>query len=170
MHAGDRVGKVVARLDLDPGRAVLHPWNLLDPFLAAPPQRIELQAWGVVLGASGHQTPHNHSAAWLSGVYYAQVPRVVSESRDEHAGWLEFRRPHPKYPCSVEPEVKAFQPSEGLIVNRRAANQTNRALASRPGGPGFAMTPRRHLAYLYNANNLPGDDPTSTYSTSAQVP
>ena len=44
--------------------------------------------WGVVLEKGGHQTPHIHPSAWLSGVYYARVPEAIgSEAPD---GWLEF--------------------------------------------------------------------------------
>ena len=39
------------------------------PFLAKRPKRYRLTAWAVVLQAQGHQIPHNHPSAWLSGVY-----------------------------------------------------------------------------------------------------
>ena len=102
-------------------RAVVDYANALSgqsdhPFPLSLPRQVALQSWGVVLGAGGHQIPHIHPGAWLSGVYYVQVPGIVDEQASEHAGWLEFGRPHPNYPCTVEPEVETVKPECGLMV------------------------------------------------------
>ncbi|MCH8835591.1 MAG: tetratricopeptide repeat protein [Proteobacteria bacterium] len=86
------------------------------PFLARPPERFGLSVWGVVLEGPGHQIPHIHPAAWLSGVYYAQLPDVVGESGPRGAGWIEFGRPPEHFHCTVEPEVRLVRPEEGLMV------------------------------------------------------
>ena len=44
------------------------------PFLDRCPDAFEISVWGVVMQESGHQVPHIHPAAWLSGVYYVEVP------------------------------------------------------------------------------------------------
>ncbi|MCH7694631.1 MAG: hypothetical protein IID50_14405, partial [Proteobacteria bacterium] len=86
------------------------------PFLARPPERFGLSVWGVVLEGPGHQIPHIHPAAWLSGVYYAQLPDVVGESGPRGAGWIEFGRPPEHFHCAAEPEVRLMRPEEGLMV------------------------------------------------------
>ena len=40
--------------------------------------------------AGGHQIPHIHPSAWLSGVYYVTVPDSVVGARDNYSGWLRF--------------------------------------------------------------------------------
>ncbi len=106
----DIIGQVVANYVGSLVRVAGHP------FVDAVPRQAALQAWGVVLGPGGHQIPHIHPGAWLSGVYYVRVPRLVEEPGPARAGWLEFGRPHPNYPCTVEPDVEAFEPEEGLMV------------------------------------------------------
>jgi len=92
-----------------------HPAQSDHPFLADPPARWHLTVWSVVMEAQGHQVPHIHPA-WLSGVYYPRVPPVVSAGADRHAGWIEFGRPGVMIPATVEPEVRAYRPEEGLMV------------------------------------------------------
>jgi uncharacterized protein (TIGR02466 family) len=86
------------------------------PFIASKPDRYRLTAWSVVLEAQGHQIPHIHPSAWLSGVYYAEVPDVVSTPGEHPAGWIEFGRPPEHYHTRTEPEAKLFQPREGLLL------------------------------------------------------
>ena len=87
------------------------------PFSAANwPARWTLRAWATVLDASGHQDPHHHPSGWLSGVYYVRVPPGVSRSPDDTAGWIEFGRPDPFFGLTAEPEVRLFQPEEGLML------------------------------------------------------
>ena len=86
------------------------------PFLAKRPKRYRLTAWAVVLQAQGHQIPHNHPSAWLSGVYYVKLPDIVRAPGQGPAGWIEFGRPPEHFHGTVEPEVRAFQPEEGLML------------------------------------------------------
>ncbi|MCH8959042.1 MAG: sulfotransferase, partial [Proteobacteria bacterium] len=58
------------------------------PFLSRKPKHWRLTAWVTILNREGHQLPHIHPAAWLSGVYYVQVPE--QDSNLENAGWIEF--------------------------------------------------------------------------------
>ena len=87
-----------------------------DPFLANPPQRWRLSGWGVVLEAQGHQIPHIHPSAWLSGDYYVKLPDIVGMPGQRQAGWIEFGRPPEHLHCTVEPDVRAVQPEEGLML------------------------------------------------------
>jgi len=91
------------------------PEDKSHPFLASRPDRWKLTAWAVVMDTGGHQAGHIHSAAWVSGVYYVQLPNIGNLPEQGQAGWIEFGRPQPGFRCKVEPEVKSFQPEEGLM-------------------------------------------------------
>ena len=84
------------------------------PFLQARPEQAELQAWGVVLGSGGHQLPHIHPRAWLSGVYYAQVPDASQLASEQSC--LEFGRPPADYPLQAAPRLRFVRPEPGLLV------------------------------------------------------
>ena len=86
------------------------------PFLASRPDRWKLTAWAVVMDTGGHQAEHIHSAAWVSGVYYVQLPNIGNLADQGQAGWIEFGRPQPGFRCKVEPDVKSLQPEEGLMI------------------------------------------------------
>lgn len=103
---GDAVADYMAALPVDQAH----------PFLANRPNRFRLTAWAIVLQAQGHQIPHNHPSAWLSGVYYVKLPAIVGVSGQGEAGWIEFGRPPDHFHRTVEPEVRAFQPEEGKMV------------------------------------------------------
>lgn len=59
-----------------------------DPLLALQPERSFLRAWGLVLRDDKWQDWHVHQAAWISGVYYVQVPDTGSAS--DRPGAIEF--------------------------------------------------------------------------------
>lgn len=86
------------------------------PFLAMRPARYALSVWGVVLSGAGHQVPHIHPSAWLSGVYYPKVPQAVEPPGTGQAGWIEFGRPPEHFHCRQAPRVTAFRPEEGLML------------------------------------------------------
>ncbi len=86
------------------------------PFVDAMPARYRLTAWSVVLESHGHQIPHIHPSAWMSGVYYVALPDAVAASTRDTGGWIEFGQPPDHYHGTVEPELVVKQPSEGLLV------------------------------------------------------
>jgi len=102
----EAVADYITQLPVDPAH----------PFLATRPSRYRLTAWAIVLQAEGHQIPHNHPSAWLSGVYYVQLPAIVAMPGQQQAGWIEFGRPPDHFHTTVEAEVRAFQPEEGLML------------------------------------------------------
>lgn len=63
-----------------------HPW------LDARPERAILNCWCVITDGPGHETWHIHPSAWLSGVYYIQIPAAVL-SGDGPAGCIAFGLP-----------------------------------------------------------------------------
>jgi tetratricopeptide (TPR) repeat protein len=86
------------------------------PFTAKCPKDWSLSVWGVVMQAAGHQIPHIHPAAWLSGVYYPRLPEIVSASDGSKAGWIEFGRPPDHFHNARDPETLSIQPEQGLMV------------------------------------------------------
>ena len=81
------------------------------------PPETRMRMWGVVMHAGGHQIPHIHPAAWLSGVYYPEVPDFVSGDDPEHRGWIEFgRAPEEEFPDLKPMPVEAIRPEEGLLI------------------------------------------------------
>ena len=64
----------------------------------------------------GHQIAHIHPTAWLSGVYYVQVPAGVSRAGEGNAGWIEFGRPDEIIPQNHEMELRLIRPEAGKMV------------------------------------------------------
>ena len=60
--------------------------------MRSPPRNWTLRLWGTVLQKDGRQTPHIHPLGWMSGVYYAKVPKDIVGDPGEN-GWLEFGPP-----------------------------------------------------------------------------
>jgi uncharacterized protein (TIGR02466 family) len=86
------------------------------PLAMARPEKWKLQSWAVVMDTKGHQLPHIHPAAWLSGVYYVQIPVPDTPPSDPRAGWIEFGRPQSNMRTKAEPELRLYQPKEGLMI------------------------------------------------------
>ncbi|HEY0711544.1 MAG TPA: 2OG-Fe(II) oxygenase family protein, partial [Polyangia bacterium] len=85
------------------------------PFAARRPDNVVLAMWCIVLGRGSHQGPHIHPAAWLSGVYYPQVPESIRTGTGPE-GWLEFGQPDRPFPTKIPPPIHRVRPEEGLIV------------------------------------------------------
>ncbi|GMQ74988.1 MAG: hypothetical protein BMS9Abin01_0231 [Gammaproteobacteria bacterium] len=103
------------RVAIEQYRAAL-PDDTTHPFVESVPERYRLTAWSVVLERQGHQIPHIHPSAWLSGVYYVALPRAVAVSSDDSAGWIEFGQPPDHYHGKSQPELTLEKPREGLLV------------------------------------------------------
>lgn len=91
-----------------------HPVDPTHPFLHRAPDRFGLNIWAIILQQAGHQIPHIHPGAWLSGVYYPKLPPVIGDN--SQAGWIEFGRPPESYTGEVEPDVIMIRPEEGLML------------------------------------------------------
>ena len=92
------------------------PRDAWHPFHAAIPKHFRATAWGVILDSGAYQVPHIHPSAWLSGVYYVQLPTVVDVDDPEHAGWIEFGRPYWDFHIDEEPETRLVKPEEGMMI------------------------------------------------------
>lgn len=85
------------------------------PFLA-PRDLGELHVWAIVMESGGHQIQHIHPTAWVSGVYYAEVPDFNAAGGESDQGWIEFGAPPPEIPYSGEEHRKLVEPREGLLL------------------------------------------------------
>lgn len=87
-----------------------------DPFAALRPADYRIQSWGVKMWQQGYQVPHVHYKAWLSGVYYAQLPAVVRDPAAGQQGWIEFGKANEIFYPLSEPPLRQIQPEEGKII------------------------------------------------------
>jgi hypothetical protein len=85
------------------------------PVMAYAADTWTLRTWGVLLGAGGHQMPHLHPLAWLSGVYYVRLPDDM-QAAGPQAGWLEFGLPPERLVVKSPAEPRAVEPREGRLV------------------------------------------------------
>jgi tetratricopeptide (TPR) repeat protein len=85
------------------------------PFPGRVPQVPRLAMWAVVMESEGHQLPHIHPAAWLSGVYYVSLPSSMGCGDGGHAGWIEFGLPPDELQGGENPERRIFEPGEGKM-------------------------------------------------------
>ena len=86
-----------------------------DAYFVPPPERWRLSVWGTVLGSGGHQASHNHPTGLVSGVYYAKLPKVVTQDGGSQ-GWIEFGRSPALFNAKAEPDLKMVEPQEGLML------------------------------------------------------
>lgn len=86
------------------------------PFLDIIAPKSRHVIWAVVMSSQGHQIPHIHPEAWLSGVYYPKLPAIVDEPNANKAGWIEFGSPPDRFACKKAPEVWTYKPEEGLMI------------------------------------------------------
>lgn len=87
-----------------------------DDYWTRPVAGLGLTLWGTILGAGGHQEPHIHHTAWLSGVYYARLPDSIRPDDPSQGGWIEFGRPPARYPCKADYPLECVCPREGMLV------------------------------------------------------
>lgn len=106
---GEAVDKAVA------GYIAHHGADPDHPFLTSPPADWRLTIWAVVMRAMGHQVAHIHPVAWLSGVYYARLPDVMSGDNPDREGWLEFGAPQPDLRPVRPSAVDWFEPRVGRL-------------------------------------------------------
>jgi hypothetical protein len=84
------------------------------PVMTGRPAQRELTAWANVMSSGDHERPHIHEGAWLSGVYYVEMPAVTGQRSDAGCGALLLGG-H----CSVpecERGLLRIEPRPGRIV------------------------------------------------------
>lgn len=86
------------------------------PHFGRIPTKYRLTLIASILRAGGRHPSHIHESAWLSGVYYVSVPKVVNSDDSARAGWLEFGRPDYPLAPDFEPDLTARQPRAGMAL------------------------------------------------------
>ncbi len=121
-HSGALTGlehEALARIEGDVERAVANfvaKRDSFEPWSRARPSAVALHTWAVVLAGDGFQVPHLHPDAWVSGVYYARVPKPIESAPTSHAGHLELGRPDPELRF-VQPRSSHYvEPKPGRLV------------------------------------------------------
>jgi tetratricopeptide (TPR) repeat protein len=79
-------------------------------------QQWRYTAWAVVMRDQGHQIAHIHPSAWLSAVYYVEVPEAVDRSGDQRQGWLEFGSAPEELPPHSALDTRQLRPQPGRLV------------------------------------------------------
>lgn len=87
-----------------------------NPFAAGAPQNWRLDAWANILGPTGYQQAHIHEQAWLSGVYYVQVPDQVGRAPNDHAGCICFGPPEGEFDLPQPLPSHWVTPAAGTAV------------------------------------------------------
>lgn len=87
-----------------------HPW------VRYAPTRWFLNSWAVILSDQGHQTPHIHPEAWMSGVYYVKVSEDGMGPQHGEDGWIEFGSTTDQVVAKVAPPTRRVEPRPGLMV------------------------------------------------------
>jgi uncharacterized protein (TIGR02466 family) len=76
------------------------------------PAEVTLNLWAVVLEAGGHQVPHIHPEAWLSGVTYVELPSLEGQGPE---GELEFGEPDPALLLEAPQPKRRLVPEVGKL-------------------------------------------------------
>ena len=93
-----------------------HRLDAAHPFLAQRPDQWRIYLWATVLDSQGRQAAHFHPSGWLSGVYYARLPDIISSGKENLDGWIEFGRMEKYTKANAEPIVRTCQPKEGRVI------------------------------------------------------
>ena len=82
-------------------------------FIKLFPKTLTLSGWFIRLIKGGHQTEHIHSGAWLSGIFYLQMPKCT----DQEEGSIELGLWGYDYPILNKGYPKnRFYPKNGSII------------------------------------------------------
>ena len=90
--------------------------NVSHFFLEKIPKNFNIDCWVNFLNNGDYQSNHIHDRAWLSGVYYVDLPisKLVNEKKE---GWIEFNRSGYDLPHFGENhEIKKIKPELGMFI------------------------------------------------------
>ena len=86
------------------------------PFVRGLPSKFGLNLWAVRMSGGSKMVPHIHTAGWLSGVYYVDVPRIVNDPQGQEAGWIKFGMPRNDIRLTKQTLTRTVKPEPGLMV------------------------------------------------------
>jgi uncharacterized protein (TIGR02466 family) len=105
---GKKVGDYLARLPRDPNH----------PFLREIDESTKIRLgrmWGLVVSDAVTAGRHHHGDAFLSAIYYADVPELMQGDDGPRAGWLEVGRPDLAIEVADE-DVFYLEPKVGKLI------------------------------------------------------
>lgn len=86
-------------------RKLSHPW------VSILPDEWTIKLWGNLQQSGGHEHPHCHPRAVISGVIYIQLPDIIEQGVDR-AGWISigeadesYRNARPDWSVDIQPQV-----------------------------------------------------------------
>ena len=85
-----------------------------DTYYQIPLHAPRLNAWGVIMRRGGHQVPHIHPTAWISGVYYPSVPNWNADN--DNAGSIRFGEFGREFTTVAKAKTYSFLPETGQLV------------------------------------------------------
>lgn len=92
------------------------PADSSHPFLSNRPSSFDILGWSVISGRDTHHRSHIHPESWANGVYYVDVPPIVSETKTR-AGWLRIGAPRRRgYGKDNGWTERWIKPEPGLLV------------------------------------------------------
>jgi len=89
------------------------------PYLAHLPtdtHELTLSGWATILHEQGYQHSHIHAKAWMSGVYYVNLPEVMKDEASGDEGCIEFGRSPYYYPRGSQGGIEVVRPREGQLL------------------------------------------------------
>jgi len=88
------------------------------PFDKHVPDGFVINSWAVIMEGTGHQIPHVHRDAWLSGVYYVDLPAEITSDDEGRQGWLRFGPSKESWHTGQSaPAAKLVCPKAGMVVS-----------------------------------------------------
>lgn len=85
------------------------------PVIEGRPQIMNLVSWALVMRDDGFEAWHDHAMAWLSGVYYVDIP-PLPESTNTPAGCIGFRTTPVAVRRPPEEADWVLKPEAGMLL------------------------------------------------------
>lgn len=116
----DAAGPMLAFLDVIQKQIEAYQQRLrpdsTHPFLAHRLDNWDFDIWGTILSDYYNPEPHFHQHSWISGVYYAKVPRVIDAPDNVENGYIQFARFFQYSDRPVPSDALAIKPVEGMML------------------------------------------------------
>ncbi|NIS07136.1 MAG: tetratricopeptide repeat protein [Gammaproteobacteria bacterium] len=72
--------------------------------------------WSTIIKENGFDRSHVHNEGWMSGTYYAKVPRFDQAQSTRHDGCIQFGEPNKRYASERNSTQRVIAPEVGTVV------------------------------------------------------